>query len=1119
MKKKIAIVIFLISTLLSQALVLWAVPNSNGGTGTEAGDIHIDWVDPSGGAFFATQLTAANFSVSWSMDQSIPPWAEDDPSASNHLEWLTINVGSYIWNPDTSNWEYASAGYNFGLTWESKPPQQQAVIPGRIILSPVPRLNESCDVTIRFVATMECGDSYGSNWHSESEIIERSYTYVPPITPSFTITPENPKEGDTIKCNSTVIKASPEIEITNYRWEVYDPLDGSWVNVLGEGANATSAEWDPHDTQNWPPFAGRYNITLMVACKWENVSYISDNSYWSATLEKDLEILPNAEPVNASFTIEPASPSINDVVYFNDTSESAFPENEIRWEVNGEPLEDFEDVNSISYKYDDNYNKAGWSWSNPSAGTYNVSLWINTTAGYTDSAEKTFEIKESVNSIEIKADTGGVAADGISGARITVTLPSTSAQTVTLTDGKTTLTETAVNGEAIFSYIPDTEKLGLYPSDILPDGADITLTATAGGQSETINLKVYRRPVLLVHGLWSDSHMWDKMKGWLQNDGFTVYTIDYPNVASPAAVATNQFADKIQAIKKNFSQQYNANVSKIDVIAHSMGGVIARHYINQFQGSPNVDIYTLITVGTPHKGSPWPGIYHDWVNTRSEIGLVMTGIQHFFPKGAMGKDGPALDALKPGSAFITELNSHANNPDVNYYAICGTYNLLTNLCVIDIYDNMNDFERLLAGQGEGGLWRLAKSIGGGLQTISGDGVVELSSQRYAEAIKDGYYVNAWHCGEGGNHGVFEISSLILKGRKEVIPTTYQYPSLPTITVGYFYSTSEKFELLKKGFIYGITDKTLTEGNVVEVGDVLEILYNDYEWNMNEDDYAWVKLQITEQGQKAGAIFVRMTFDKGEEWARLKPFIRIDVLSPNSFYVHHPYGSDIQVRTVYGGPITVFTDNGLINSPDPDLLIFIDRDNNTEISLMEGDITVFDNYNNTENLTAGQTVSLYPNSSMGNPATLDLSAINKWWATIKVLNHVLCKNVDSDGNPVKVTNTFTTDDTVYSWLNLSNASNGDKVRWVFQGPDNLTEESQYTIDWNGDGLCYAWLDLSKYSEQIKGSWNVTAYINGEMDSVAYFNVKKISANTPGFETILLMGAITAVLAIMKKKDKK
>ena len=96
--------------------------------------------------------------------------------------------------------------------------------------------------------------------------------------------------------------------------------------------------------------------------------------------------------------------------------------------------------------------------------------------------------------------------------------------------------------------------------------------------------------------------------------------------------------------------------------------------------------------------------------------------------------------------------------------------------------------------------------------------------------------------------------------------------------------------------------------------------------------------------------------------------------------------------------------------------------------------MFDNYNNTENVTVGQAVTFYPAGPMETPTTFDVSTVDKWWATIKVRDHVLCKNVDSDRNPVKVKTIFTTDDMVYSWLSLANVSEGDEIYWLFQGPN-------------------------------------------------------------------------------------
>lgn len=46
-------------------------------------------------------------------------------------------------------------------------------------------------------------------------------------------------------------------------------------------------------------------------------------------------------------------------------------------------------------------------------------------------------------------------------------------------------------------------------------------------------------------------------------------------------------------------------VSKVDVVAHSMGGLVARSYVEELEGAQYTDaIDQLITLGTPHRGSP-----------------------------------------------------------------------------------------------------------------------------------------------------------------------------------------------------------------------------------------------------------------------------------------------------------------------------------------------------------------------------------------------------------------------------------------------------------------------------------------------------------------------------------
>ncbi len=712
--------------------------------------------------------------------------------------------------------------------------------------------------------------------------------------------------------------------------------------------------------------------------------------------------------------------------------------------------------------------------------------------------------------LAVQSDVAGVVADGSSSAAITVTLPAAGDATVTLTDGAAAMSTSASGGLATFTYVPDPEQLGIPLVDIPAAGTEITLTAaTSDGATGNATLRIFRPPVLLVHGLWSGSHMWDKMVQRLAADGFTVYTVDYPNVDSPARIAIMEFAGKIQTIRQEYLAQ-GINASSVDVIGHSMGGVVARHYINQYQGGPDVDINTLITVGTPHRGSPWPQIYYGWVNARSNLEMGLLLAQHYLPEGSMGKMGPALVDLMPDSGFLRQLNSQPLNPHVDYYAICGTYNLLSNICLLDIYDNLDDYERAVVGQTR--FRQLVQSIAGGsAQTIRGDGVVELSSQRFAERISEGYYVNAWHCGEGGNRGVYEISSHLLTGRRQEISQAYRQPSLPSIKVSYFYATSDMFELIRLGYIQGITDDTLTVGDTVEPGDSIDIMYDSY--STCKDDYAWVKLQVTDQGATAGTVFVRLCFPR-DDYVRLKPFVRIDILSPQSFHVHNPYEGDVQARIVYGGAMSVVTDTGLFTSPDPDLVLSLDDANNTQVALLEGEVTAYDAYNGSAAVQPGQMVELPGDAPMQPPVSLTSSDMTRWWAA-DLQEHVLCTWVDAAGQPDQETSSFTIADAAHSLLRLENVSHGDVVTWQFTGPGNLSHESSYTADWSGEGWCSSWVNLSDYGSEARGDWTLDVMMNQEPLVTAGFTVADKSS-TPAFELLLGLVALMMLAFIRKKR---
>lgn len=171
----------------------------------------------------------------------------------------------------------------------------------------------------------------------------------------------------------------------------------------------------------------------------------------------------------------------------------------------------------------------------------------------------------------------------------------------------------------------------------------------------TRNLKVAPKPVVLVHGLWSS---WKAWESW-QNMLTTTHSYDwkaFPVGEKPekgimntggaflSTQKTNSIFDNSQQLGKYIKYaQEDRNAWHVDIVAHSMGGLISRHYIHQFMppvqdGRPQ--IAHLVMLGTPNMGSPCA----DVMNLAFE---------------AAGKDVEAIRQLKP--SVVEEFNRTITN--------------------------------------------------------------------------------------------------------------------------------------------------------------------------------------------------------------------------------------------------------------------------------------------------------------------------------------------------------------------------------------------------------------------------------------------------------------------------
>lgn len=212
-------------------------------------------------------------------------------------------------------------------------------------------------------------------------------------------------------------------------------------------------------------------------------------------------------------------------------------------------------------------------------------------------------------------------------------------RTILPSDGDATgqqLTVTAVNTSsgamAFLQYLP--------PEDFSRGGSDddaasrtVSLQATSGSTGRTTTpttISVFRPPVVLVHGLWGDPGDWDNF-GLDPDTRFSVYKarynwpFDFISSSTPAYAAVENLN---RARSNSLGMAYNAPTvlssirlavadyhtrriasAQTDVVAHSMGGVIARTAANlsgYADGSSlgKGPVHKLITIGTPHLGTP-----------------------------------------------------------------------------------------------------------------------------------------------------------------------------------------------------------------------------------------------------------------------------------------------------------------------------------------------------------------------------------------------------------------------------------------------------------------------------------------------------------------------------------
>ncbi|MBD1935809.1 alpha/beta fold hydrolase [Microcoleus sp. FACHB-68] len=104
-----------------------------------------------------------------------------------------------------------------------------------------------------------------------------------------------------------------------------------------------------------------------------------------------------------------------------------------------------------------------------------------------------------------------------------------------------------------------------------------------------------RNPVLLIHGIWDTSALFNTMTAYLTKLGWPVYSLDL--IPNNCDIGLDELARQVADYAANIFEP----AQPFDLIGFSMGGIVSRYYVQRLGGINRVQRF--ITISSPHQGT------------------------------------------------------------------------------------------------------------------------------------------------------------------------------------------------------------------------------------------------------------------------------------------------------------------------------------------------------------------------------------------------------------------------------------------------------------------------------------------------------------------------------------
>jgi len=186
-----------------------------------------------------------------------------------------------------------------------------------------------------------------------------------------------------------------------------------------------------------------------------------------------------------------------------------------------------------------------------------------------------------------------------------------------------------------------TVHLAMYPFSLFDERTEEVLQHQHLGELSPVqrglvvgDVEAAGTPIILIHGIVDNRSVFALLRRGLRRRGFgRVVNVNYSSIFGDIRV----LADRLATIVEEVCEE--TGYERVHVVGHSMGGLVARYYVQRLGGDERV--HTLVTLGTPHAGTLW----------------------------AFTMPHPLVRQLRPGSDVVRELAEPAQGCRTRFVAV------------------------------------------------------------------------------------------------------------------------------------------------------------------------------------------------------------------------------------------------------------------------------------------------------------------------------------------------------------------------------------------------------------------------------------------------------------------